>query len=63
MLSALPRVRQDSTMHTGQGLSFDYFSGRGDIGRWIAFIAVVIRLFFASQFPQTIHGKSLVIEL
>jgi hypothetical protein len=29
---------------------------RGNIGLWIAFIAVVIRLFFASQFPQTIHG-------
>jgi hypothetical protein len=29
---------------------------RGDIGKWIAFIAVVIRLFFASQFSQTIHG-------
>lgn len=31
---------------------------RGDIGRWIAFVAVVIRLFFASQFPDTIHGKT-----
>jgi len=29
---------------------------RGDIGKWIAFIAVVIRLFFASQFSETIHG-------
>jgi len=33
---------------------FDFL--RGNVGLWIAFIAVVIRLFFASQFPQTIHG-------
>jgi hypothetical protein len=32
---------------------FDYL--RGDIGRWIAFIAVVIRLFFAQRFPQLIN--------
>jgi hypothetical protein len=32
---------------------------RSDIGRWIAFIAVVIRLFFAPYFPNLIHGKSL----
>jgi hypothetical protein len=29
---------------------------RSDIGRWIAFIAVVIRLFFAPYFPNLIHG-------
>ncbi|CAK9252574.1 unnamed protein product [Sphagnum jensenii] len=29
---------------------------RSDIGRWIAFIAVVIRLFFAPVFPNIIHG-------
>jgi hypothetical protein len=29
---------------------------RGNVGLWIAFIAVVIRLFFASQFPNAIHG-------
>ncbi len=31
---------------------------RSDIGRWIAFIAVVIRLFFAPYFPNLIHGNS-----
>jgi hypothetical protein len=29
---------------------------RGEIGQWIAFIAVVIRLFFAQRFPQLING-------
>jgi len=29
---------------------------RGGIGAWIAFIAVVIRLFFAQKFPDLIHG-------
>jgi len=29
---------------------------RGEIGQWIAFIAVVIRLFFAQKFPQLING-------
>lgn len=36
------------------GFIFDFL--RGNVGLWIAFIAVVIRLFFASQLPQTIHG-------
>lgn len=29
---------------------------RSEIGAWIAFIAVVIRLFFAQKFPQLING-------
>lgn len=29
---------------------------RGDIGAWIAFIAVVIRLFFAQKYPDLING-------
>lgn len=33
---------------------FGFF--RGGIGAWIAFIAVVIRLFFAQSFPNLIHG-------
>lgn len=32
---------------------------RGGIGAWIAFAAVVIRLFFAQSFPNLIHGKAL----
>ncbi|XP_024385780.1 cold-regulated 413 plasma membrane protein 1 [Physcomitrium patens] len=33
---------------------FDFL--RGGIGAWIAFAAVVIRLFFAQSFPNLIHG-------
>jgi len=29
---------------------------RGDIGAWIAFIAVVIRLFFSQKYPDLING-------
>ena len=36
-------------------------SFRGGIGAWIAFIAVVIRLFFAQKFPELINRKLLVI--
>jgi hypothetical protein len=38
---------------------------RSDIGRWIAFLAVVIRLFFAPVFPNIIHGtckQTLLVE-
>jgi hypothetical protein len=46
-------VRATATLRSAEFL-FGYL--RSDIGRWIAFIAVVIRLFFAPYFPNLIHG-------
>lgn len=38
-------------------VSMNYFGHcRGDIGKWIAFVAVVLRLFFPRRFPGTYNA-------
>ncbi|XP_022148672.1 cold-regulated 413 plasma membrane protein 2-like [Momordica charantia] len=43
------------------GVIFGFF--RGDVGKWIAFIAVVLRLFFPKQFPDWLELPGALILL